>query len=533
MRRRIQPQLSLALLALALVAGGLPGAAVAESGALDPTFGSGGEVTTDLGGSDSAQAVAVQSDGKIVAAGLSGAADFALARYNADGSLDTGFGSGGKVTTDFGGSDAASALAIQSDGRIVAAGRSGSGDFALARYNADGSLDPTFGSGGKVTTDLGGFDVALGVALQGDGKIVAVGGGGSGSDFLVARYKPDGSLDSTFGSGGLVTTDFGGFEAATAVALQGDGRIVVTGSTFSGGFQQFVLARYNGDGSLDTTFGSGGKVTTDFGLGSGFGGALAIQSDGKLVAAGRAGVDFVLARYKGDGSLDSSFGSGGFVTTDFGGALFDAAFGVALQANGKVVAAGSTFNSFSPPAADFALARYNPDGSLDASFGSGGKVTTGFGGFDAASGVALQADGKIIAAGQGGVGSDFALARYLGDASAIGVSVDIKPGDFPNVIDLGSKGTIPVAVLSTADFNAPKQVNTGSLGFGRTGNESSLASCNPPQDVNKDGLVDVLCHFSAEKTGFQLGDSQGVLTGTTGSGGSIRGTDSVVVVSSS
>ncbi len=531
MRRRIQPRLALAVLALALVAAALPGAAVAAAGALDPTFGIGGEVTTDFGGSDSAQAVAIQSDGKILAAGLSGAGDFALARYNADGSLDPSFGSGGKLTTDFGGFDAASALAIQPDGRIIAAGRDGSGEFAVARYNADGSLDSTFGSGGKLTTDFGGFDVALGVALQADGKIVAVGGGGSGSDFALARYNADGSLDASFGSGGMVTTDFGGFEAATAVAIQGDGKIVVTGSTFSGGFQQFVLARYNGDGGPDTSFG-GGKVVTDFGLGSGFGGALAIQTDGKIVAAGRAGTDFVVARYNGDGSPDASFGSGGIVSTDFGGALFDAAFGVALQSNGKIVAAGSTFNGFSPPAADFAFARYNPDGSLDPSFGSG-KVTTDLGGFDVAAGIALQADGKIIAAGQGGSGSDFALARYLGDTSAIAVSVDIKPGDFPNVIDLGSKGTIPVAVLSTTDFNAPSQVNTASLKFGRTGNESSLASCSSPQDVNKDGLRDVLCHFNAQSTGFQLGDTQGVLTGTTGSGGSIRGTDSVVVVSSS
>jgi uncharacterized delta-60 repeat protein len=533
MRRRIQPALALVVLALALGAGALPGAAVAAPGALDSSFGSGGEVTTDFGGSDSAQAVVIQGDGRIVAAGLSGAGDFALARYTADGSLDPSFGSGGKATTDFGGFDAASALAVQPDGRIVAAGRSGSGDFALARYNADGSLDSTFGSGGKLTTDFGGFDGALAVALQTDSKIIAVGGGGTGSDFALARYNADGSPDTSFGSGGIVPTDFGGFEAATAVAIQGDGKIVATGSTFSGGFQQFVLARYNGDGSLDASFGSGGMVTTDFGLGSGFGGALTIQPDGKIVAAGRAGTDFVVARYNGDGSPDPSFGTAGKVTTDFGGALFDAAFGVALQSNGKIVAAGGTFNGFGPPAADFALARFGADGSLDAGFDSGGKVTTDFGGFDVASGLALQADGKIVAAGQGGSGSDFALARYLGDTSAIAVSVDIKPGDFPNVIDLGSKGTIPVAVLSTADFNAPKQVNTASLQFGRTGNESSLASCSPPQDVNKDGLLDVLCHFSAQTTGFQLGDTQGVLTGTTGSGGSIRGTDSVVVVSSS
>ncbi len=320
MKWHTRPRLVLVALAGAFIAAALPGAAVAGPGALDPSFGTGGQVTTDFGGFDSAQAVAVQSDGKIVAAGSSGGGDFALARYNADGTLDSTFGSGGKLTTDFGGFDAASALAIQHDGRIVVTGRTGSGDFALARYNGDGSLDSTFGSGGKVTTDVGGFDAALGVALQSDGKIVAVGGGGSGSDFVVARYSANGSLDSSFGSGGLVTTNLGGFEAATAVALQTDGKIVATGSTFSSGFQQFVLTRYNTDGSIDSSFGTDGKVLTDFGLGSGFGGALVIQPDGKIVAAGRAGSDFVVARYNTDGSPDASFGSGGRATTDFGGA---------------------------------------------------------------------------------------------------------------------------------------------------------------------------------------------------------------------
>jgi uncharacterized delta-60 repeat protein len=531
MGRQIRPRFAFAALAFAFVAGALPGAAVAAPGALDPTFGTGGQVTTDFGGFDSAQAVALQSDGKIVAAGSSGG-DFALGRYNADGSLDSGFGSGGKVTTDFGGFDAVSGVVVQPDGRIVAAGRSGGGDFALARYNANGGLDPTFGGTGKVTTDFGGFDAAFGVALQANGKIVAAGQGGPGGGFALARYNADGSLDTSFGSGGEVTTHFtAGVEVAIAVAIQVDGKIVVTGQTFAGGFQQFALARYNADGSLDATFASGGILTTDFGLGSGFGGALVIQPNGKIVAAGRAGSDFVVARYNTDGSPDASFGSGGKVTTDFGGVIFDAAFGVALQSNGKIVAAGGEFNGF-PSSADFALARYNPDGSLDASFGSGGEVTTDFGGFDVASAVALQPDGKIVAAGTGGSGSDFALARYEGDTAVIKVSVDIEPGESPNAINPGSNGTTPVAILSSATFNAPSQVDTSSLRFGRTGTEASLAFCSSPEDVNGDGRLDVVCHFTTKKEGFQPGDSQGVLTGQTVAGTPISGTDSVVIVPS-
>jgi uncharacterized delta-60 repeat protein len=379
-----------------------------------------------------------------------------------------------------------------------------------------------------VTTDLGGFDLALGVAHQPDGKIVAAGQGGSDFDFAVARYNPDGSLDPSFGSGGSVTTDFGGSEAATAVAIQADGKIVTTGSTFSAGVQKFALARYSATGSLDPSFGSGGTVTTDFGLGSGFGGALAVQSDGKIVAAGRAGSDFVLARYNGDGSPDAGFGSGGNVTTDFGGVVFDAAFAVALQANGKIIVAGS---AFSFPAADFALARYNPDGSLDPSFGSGGKVTTDFGGFDVAFGVALQPDGKIVAAGQGGSGSDFALARYLGEPTAITVSVDIKPGSATNPIQLSSNGLIPVAILTTDGFDATT-VDPTTVCFGDADNPGER-DCTEAhgtghiEDVNGDARPDLLLHYEAGQTGIDPGDTPACLTGKTFGNVSITGCDSI------
>jgi len=248
-------------------------------------------VTTDFGGSDYGFSVALQPDGKIVVAGYAGG-DFALARYNSDGALDTSFGSGGKVTTDFGGSyhpDGFS-VALQPDGKIVVAGYAG-GDFALARYNSDGALDTSFGSGGKVTTDFGGSDAGYSVALQPDGKIVVA--GYAGLDFALARYNSDGALDTSFGTGGKVTTDFsGGRDVGYSVALQPDGKIVVAG--YAG--VDFALARYNSDGALDTSFGSGGKVTTDFRrfrLWT-FRRAPARRQDR---VAGYAGVDFALARY--------------------------------------------------------------------------------------------------------------------------------------------------------------------------------------------------------------------------------------------
>ncbi|MFF1594116.1 calcium-binding protein [Streptomyces sp. NPDC058286] len=429
-----------------------PGAALAAPGDLDPSFGTGGKVTTDFGGFDGAQAMAVQADGKIIAAGdtvPSGSTfHFALARYNTDGSLDTSFGTGGKVTTDFD-TGGASSVAIQADGKIVAAGNAGavgsSSDFALARYNTDGSLDASFGTGGKVTTDFGGADGANGVALQADGKIIAA--GLAVGDFGLARYNTDGSLDTGFGAGGKVTTGFDSGGAADDVALQADGKIVAAGSVGSPD-GDFAVVRYNTDGSLDTGFGTGGKVTTDLGSRAEARG-VAIQADGKIVAAGSVGTDgdFAVVRYNTDGSLDTGFGTGGKVTTNLGD--HDIAQDVAVQANGQIVVAGQTGGGGT--AVNFALARYNTDGSLDTGFGTGGKVITDFGGFDGATAVALQADGKIIAAGVNAIpgdeaSNDFALVRYEGGGTA-DVSVT-KTG--PDTVSLGDQASYTVTVTNTS-----------------------------------------------------------------------------------
>jgi uncharacterized delta-60 repeat protein len=411
----------------------LEGRRLLSAGALDLTFGTNGTVTTDFGGDDSGNAVAVQADGKIVVGGQAtptGATsrDFALARYNADGSLDTAFGPNhtGQVTTDFGGADELHALALQhtsAGDKIVAAGSTfanGDFNFAVARYNADGSLDTTFGSGGKVTTDLGSTqDEAKGVTIEA-GKVLVVGqtlGTTTGFNFALVRYNDNGSLDTTFGPNhtGKVSTDFAGKnDIAAAVALQADGKIVVAGSSVKTTNDDFALARYNVDGSLDTAFGIGGKVTTDFAGAFDNAFALALQADGKIVAAGSAqpaggGSDaFGLARYNPNGSLDGTFGPGGKVTTPIGAG--SDIFGVAVQADGRVVAAGSAQTTTGV----LALARYRADGSPDNSFGTGGQVTTAFG--SAAGGaqaVALQADGKVVAAGFTNQNSDdFAVARY-------------------------------------------------------------------------------------------------------------------------
>src|SRR5439155_996244 len=248
------------------------------------------------------------------------------------GDLDPSFGTGGRVLTDFGGGDGARALALQADGRIVVAGSSSAGafgsDFALARYNSNGSLDPSFGTGGRVLTDFGGDDEARALALQDDGKIVVAGGFG-GPCFALARYNPGGTLDTSFGTGGRVLTDFGGDDEAAALALQADGKIVVAGFSDAGGFALAALARYNPNGTLDASFGSGGQVLTNFGGAQ----ALALQADGRIVVAG----GIFLARYNQNGNLDPSFGSGGRALTDFD------ALALALQPDGLVVLAGPVF----------------------------------------------------------------------------------------------------------------------------------------------------------------------------------------------
>jgi uncharacterized delta-60 repeat protein len=336
------------------------------NGTLDVLFDSDGIVTTDLNGAvDEIFDIALQQDGKIVAVGYStvnGKLDTAVVRYNPNGSLDPTFGSGGKVVTDVRGNDVATSVAIQADGKIVvggiAFGDTPSGttdDCMMVRYNPNGTLDPTFDADGIVLTDLGGLDQIADIAIQTDQKIVAA--GTKVVDFLVIRYNTTGSLDPAFGTAGIVITDFGANETGSAILFQTDGKIVVGGYASSN--SDFLLARYNFNGSLDPTFDVDGKVNSDFGDHAGIL-DLAIQPDGHIVAAGFFGlgfaVNFGVARYNFTGSLDPTFGTAGFVSTDFGNA--DQARALALQSDGKIVLAGISN-------LDFAVARYEGTIILD------------------------------------------------------------------------------------------------------------------------------------------------------------------------
>ncbi|MFC9388492.1 calcium-binding protein [Streptomyces venezuelae] len=403
----------------------VPGTALAAPGDLDPTFGPDGRVTTPITGYAEGHDIARQPDGKLVVVGVS-EAGFALARYDANGSLDPGFGGDGIVTSDFGGgSHSANAVAIQpSDGKIVVAGTTeviaeeggGCCFFSMARYNTDGSLDTGFGDGGLVRVDeFGGSADGADVAVQPDGRIVAAGKGGGGG-FALVRLGTDGGLDPTLGGDGAVVAGFtptspqdaGG--TARGMALQPDGKIVSVGYVGNTAFD-IGVARYNSNGTLDTTFSGDGMVTADFG-GTEFGNAVAVQPDGKIVAAGSGGAGFAVLRYNADGSPDAGFGTGGRTSVNAPGDG-GIAYGLALQQNGKIVLAGRADDPNSSEANDFGLARLNVNGTVDTGFGGDGFVVTGFNDFDEARGVLVQPDGKIVAAGYG-AGFAFALARYQG-----------------------------------------------------------------------------------------------------------------------
>ncbi len=397
-------------------------------GSLDLTFDKDGLVTTNIGDyDDQAYSVTIQTDGKIIVAGgfsNPGYDDFFVLRYNSDGTLDTSFGSGGVVQTDFGGDDVARIVKTQSDGKIVVAGYTRSdgfqADFALARYNSNGSLDTTFGVNGKTTTSIGdAYDDLMDIAFQSDGKVIAVGYtniGINNNDIAVVRYNTNGSLDTNFHGDGKAMFDISNEsdDFGVSVAIQGDNKIVIGGTTNA----DFLIIRINASGELDTEFNTNGITILDFGLHD-RGGSVALQPDGKIVIGGGGGdYSYLIARFNGDGRLDSNFGNNGITSTYLNVGSYSH-IDLTLQKNGKIILSGYT--SGNTTGYDFTIARHNQDGSPDTSFGIDGLVFTDFGSFsiEIANAVAIQPDGKIVVAGTRRIhGSNYAvaLARYHGDS---------------------------------------------------------------------------------------------------------------------
>lgn len=466
---------------------------------------------------DAANDVAVQPNGKYVLAGYARNKtgvqdDFAVLRYNADGNLDTTFGVGGKTTTQFFTSDTyesfeqANAVALQADGKVIAAGWTvnpqGQTVFALARYNVDGTLDSSFNITGLVTTKLraeaeANDDYIADIALQADGKIVVTGwswdAAAKAYDVATVRYLSNGMLDPTFGSSknGIVITPIGpSDDGGNGIVIQPDGKIVVSGascnslncSVTNGNFD-FAFVRYNPDGTLDNTFNDDGKgsFTTSILIHNDGASRVTLQQDGKIVASGgrakgddnyRQMGDFALVRLLTNGQLDTSFGQMGWVKTPIGLDMSGAA-DIAYRPDGKLVVAGAAvYNTVNT---DFALVMYNPDGSPDVNFGQAGSgiVTTRFGGgMDAANALALQPNGNIIVVGQADSSAylqDFAAARYL--------APDVTPNTFafPSVSapDVGVTSTSQTVTISGLDAPTLAMMMTPSGEFSVNGDAFS------------------------------------------------------------
>jgi uncharacterized delta-60 repeat protein len=379
-------------------------------GSLDAMFGTGGRAYADFGGAfASAEAMDVTADGHIVLAGAAGG-DYALARFNPDGTPDASFGGDGTVTINLGGTrEHLLDVRVDAAGRVVAAGNDNADKLHLFRFNAAGTADASFGGGdGELRTSLTapGFRHVGAVLTLPDNRIVLAGSG------RVQRFAVDGSLETTFAAGP--------FGDLYDLALQPDGKVIAGGIT-----SQFSLARFTTDGALDPTFGNGGIVTTKLGSGGENVAGLAIQADGRIVATGVAwqeadarGYDFYTVRYLTNGTLDASFDRDGIVRTDVRFQSTDFAAAAAIAPGGKVVVAGDVDDLYADVQTD-AVVRYNPDGSLDTTFGGTGKVLGTFdGGYSR--GIAAmqrQADGKVVVAGtqQAGFNVDFFVARYLAD----------------------------------------------------------------------------------------------------------------------
>ncbi len=413
-----------------------------QEGILDISFGNNGLIITDVNTSnDVAQDMLVQADGKIIVAGYTsdGIKDFfCLMRYNIDGSKDFDFGDNGIVVTEFASTSVGASMAIQTDGKILLGGHTWGGEangFALARYHSNGSLDTDFGIMGKVTTLFPNFNaIGRSIAIQADGKIILGGRvytlNNDADDFAIARYFSNGTLDSSFGENGMVTTSFGPFtmDWLNDLELQADGKIIAAGFTGS----SFAMARYLVDGSLDSLFGIDGLLITNFeGTEHGVISSIKLLSQGNILAAGfirDSFSNFALMQYRSNGDVDESFGTNGILITTVSDQS-DGINAIKIQDDGKIIAGGTAYTDTHN---QFKLARYHSDGSLDVSFGENG-ITNAFNSIDGQlTDIALQTDGKILACGFSQVFPyDFILSRYT--SNVVGIK---EVSTFPGTVTL-------------------------------------------------------------------------------------------------
>lgn len=400
-------------------------ARLTAAGTLDTTFGSGGFVATDFDSDeDFAFNALIQPDGKIIAVGqaiVGGDYDFAVARYTTDGVLDNTFGGDGKVTIGFGGEDTVHDAALQPDGKLVIVGMNLAtfdDDFAIARLKTDGSLDGEFDNDGKLTTGFGDDrERALAVVIAADGTIFVA--GQDEDDSLLARYLPNGALDPSFDGDGKrrITTD--DIEDAE---IQPDGRIVLLGSHVSpNGSTKMAFYRLNADGSPDVTFDGDGDAILDLGEATGVGRYLALLPDGRMLARGSSGTKNVMVQLRPDGAYDTGGQQTlGLADPSFGLGSDESALAMAVQPDGKVVVVGEAMTPANTES-DLIVARFLRSGLIDTTFGDKGRVTFGIGQYDVAKAVVIQPDGKIVVAGTsdppGSTPSNFLVVRFNADGS--------------------------------------------------------------------------------------------------------------------
>jgi uncharacterized delta-60 repeat protein len=441
---------------------------VLKAGDLDLSFGTNGRTITDFNGAnDIAKNVFVQADKKIVVAGSSNDV-FALAKYNSDGSLDTSFGINGKTTANF---DGVINTAIQQrDGKFVIGGTNRDFNlFLVSRYNLDGSIDTSFGDNGRVTTVFTPgtqSTFVTSIVQQPDGKIIALGEEQTGqnftSDLTIARYNLDGSLDTSFGVNGKVIRSVNGEDGPGSIILQDDGKFVISG--FSGvprSPSSPILERYNSNGTFDKSF----SVPPFSVVGN-----ATVQRDGKIILIGteifQSG--FFISRYNTDGTLDNSFGTNGKADNTVGNAS------VVVQDDGKIVVAGTTPRNLEGNLqSNFTIVRYNSNGTVDNTFGDNGKITSNLNISVNFGGVKLQSDGSIVVIGDTGLppgpSSDFIIARYLSDGTS----------------------TTPVAINGTAGNDTLNGTSADNIINGLAGNDT-LNGLDGNDTLNGDNGNDIL-----------------------------------------
>jgi uncharacterized delta-60 repeat protein len=459
----------------------------AQAGSLDTTFNGNGKVLTNFftaTSTEEAEDLAIQADGKIVVAGYVSNGtnyDFAVVRYNVDGTLDATFGTGGKLAVNISNYDMAYAVAINTDGKILVAGVTGAtgafgdGNFGVIRLNSNGSTDTSFGTNGVATVSFPGSDYFTNMKLQSDGKILLCGYNvvdvtGNYSDFSIARLNADGTLDFDFSNDGKSTINFNSDDRARTIQVDATGNIYLGGS----GSSNICIVKLFSDGSIDTSYATNGKVNTRYNTQSSNLNDMILLDNGSIVFTGflfSTEYQMLVGKLNVSGAFDTSFGTNGATVTDVDNSSEDTAYSLVIQSDEKIIISGRSYTSGSYY---FAILRYTSSGVLDNTFSNDGKVLTAFGtSWSMGHSSALQSDGKLVVTGiYGSFYEDFATARYNTGAP---LSTSELTKNLISVYPNPTRGLLNITC--NEDLNNEKYLIVDSLG--RTVETGTIAISNP------------------------------------------------------